>query len=155
MNTMKIISVFVTATLAGVAAQPASAGVAGIDGPWSILVTGTVPSQVTEGYHVPLLVSSLDGETPSGYTTFTKPGKKQLLLETPRKASDRAPSHKRLELEMAPCMRYYVAGKKSSELSLRWSPEVFRAEPIGECFAEFKLSKQADTSASSPIPVTK
>ena len=42
MNTMKIICVFVTATLAGVAAQPASAGVAGIDGPWSILVTGTV-----------------------------------------------------------------------------------------------------------------
>lgn len=134
-------SAFITGIFLATLLGPcANAGVAGIDGPWSILVAGTVPSQAAEGHYVSLLVSSLDGETPAKYEAFTKPGKKQLVLDTPRTEKDRGPSHKRLELEMAPCTRYYIAGKKSASFSLRWTPEVFRVEPIGECMAEFKLT---------------
>ena len=137
------------ATLVYAAGSQALAAVSGIEGPWSILVGGAVPSQATDGYFMPILISSLDGESPINYSVVTKPGKKQVLLDTPRTANDRAPSHKRMELDMAPCTRYYVAGKKSAAASLRWTPEVFRVEPIGECVAEFKLENQADSTTSS------
>jgi hypothetical protein len=131
------------ALLMSIASFSANAGVAGIEGPWSVLVAGTTPEKITDGFFVPLIVSSLDGETPSTGTVAVKPGKKQILLDTPSSAKNRAPTHKRMELEMAPCMRYFVAGKKSAEASLRWTPEVFKIEPIGECMAEFKLSAPA------------
>ncbi len=122
---------------------PAHAAVAGIDGPWSLLVAGTTPAKVADGFYVPLIVSSIDGETPLTGTVAVKPGQKQILLDTPATTRNRAPSHKRMELDMAPCMRYFVAGKKSAEASLRWAPEVFLTEPIGECMAEFKLNAPA------------
>lgn len=124
---------------------PAVAAVSGIEGPWSILVAGTVPSRVAEGHFVPLLVSSLDGETPVSLSTATKPGKKQLLLDTPRAEDDLAPSHKQMELDMVPCMRYYVAGKKSAAASRRWTPEIYRVEPIGECVAKYKPGTSTQT----------
>ncbi len=136
------------ATLVYSTGSPLLAAVSGIEGPWSILVGGAVPSQATDGYFMPILISSLDGESPTTYSVVTKPGEKQVLLDTPRTANDRAPSHKRMELDMAPCMRYYVAGKKSAAASLRWTPEVFRVEPIGECVAEFKLDNKADSTTS-------
>jgi len=145
----------VAAAWLGGASFPASATVAGIEGPWSVLVAGKVPWEVTDGYFVPVLVSSLDGETPSTYSVTTKPGKKQLVLDTTRATNTRGPSYKRLELDMAPCMRYFVAGKKSAPASLRWAPEVFRVEPIGECMAEFKLNDTAVVPAPSPAPATK
>ncbi len=137
---MKTTSKFPGYAAAALACACANANaVSGVDGPWSILVGGTVPSQTTDGYYMPILVSSLDGTTPVGFSTKTSPGKKQLLLDTPRAANDRAPSHKRMELDMAPCVRYFVAGKKFAPASLRWVPEVYRTEAIGECVAEFKV----------------
>ncbi|MBL8522071.1 MAG: hypothetical protein JNN20_00130 [Betaproteobacteria bacterium] len=131
------------AALATCAVNPASAGVAGIDGPWSVLVAGATPAKTTDGYYVLLIVSSLDGTTPTSGTTAVKPGKKQIVVDTPATAGSRGPTHKRMELDMAPCMRYFVAGKKSAEASLRWAPEVFKVEPIGECLAEFKIAAPA------------
>ncbi len=138
---------FAAATLACACLN--AGAVSGVDGPWSILIGGTVPSPATDGYFMPILVSSLDGTSPVGLSVKTNPGKKQVLLDTPRTQNDRAPSHKRMELEMAPCMRYFVAGKKSAPASLRWTPEVFRVEPIGECMAEFKLKIGAPASTES------
>ena len=139
----KFIYPFVVLAIASIAGSPATAAVAGVEGPWSILVAGEVPLTAGDGYLVPVLISTLDGESPSTYSVVTKPGKKLLVLDTPRTARDKGPSHKRLELEMAPCMRYYVVDKKSAASSLRWAPEVFRIEPIGKCLAEFKLTAGA------------
>ena len=118
----------------------ATVAVAGIEGPWSIVVAGDVPPLATDGHFFPVIVSSLDSRSPSTYSVATTPGKKEILLDTPKTSKDRWPSYKRLELDLAPCMRYYVAGKKSAPSALRWAPEVFRVEPIGECMAEFKLT---------------
>jgi len=145
---------FVTAALVASISFPVFAAVGGIEGPWSILVAGEIPPLVTDGYFVPLLVSSLDGRSPTTYSVATQPGKKQILLDTPRTANDRGPSYKRLELDMEPCMRYFVAGKKSSSGSLRWTPEVFKVEPIGECAAEFNLTNKPNPSTMSAPSAT-
>jgi hypothetical protein len=107
--------------------------------PWSTLVAGSVPERIEDGYFIAVLISSLDGQTPTNKSVITSPGKKRVLVDTPNTKADRAPSHKRIEIDMAPCMRYFIAGKKSAAASLRWLPEVFRVEPIGECMAEFKV----------------
>lgn len=107
--------------------------------PWSVLEAGSVPARTADGYFVAVLISSIDGVTPANKSVITSPGKKQVLVDTLSTKTDRAPSHKRLEIDMAPCMRYFVTGRKSAAASLRWSPEVFRVEPIGECMAEFKV----------------
>ncbi|MEP7156991.1 MAG: hypothetical protein ABI905_14525 [Betaproteobacteria bacterium] len=138
------------ALLVVAATLPAHAGVAGVEGPWSALVAGGVPSGVED--FVPVIVSSLEGETPSRRSVNVAPGKKQIILDTAARSTSRAPSYKRLELAMEPCMRYYVAGRKPSPLSLRWEPIVFRTEAISECAAEFKV---AVTEPTTPQPMEK
>ena len=141
---MKIsISLRMLACLASSAALSAHAGVAGIDGPWSVLVAGATPAKTADGYYLHLIVSSLDGTTPTTGTVAVKPGRKQIVVDTPSTTRSRASTHKRMELDMQPCVRYFVAGKKSSEASLRWEPEVFLTEPIGECLAEFQNNAPA------------
>jgi len=131
------------ACLMGIASISVHAGVAGIDGPWSVLVAGATPAKTTDGYYVHLIVSSLEGATPTTGTVAVKPGRKQIVVDTPATTRSRAATHKRMELDMQPCMRYFIAGKKSAEASLRWEPEVFLTEPIGECLAEFKINAPA------------
>jgi len=118
-------------------AIPANAAVAGVEGPWSTLVAGGIPSGVED--FVPVIVSSIDGEVPTLRSVNVAPGRKQILLDTASQPNSRGPTHKRLELTMEPCMRYFVAGRKPSPLSLRWEPIVFRTEAMGECAAEFKI----------------
>lgn len=131
------------ACLMGIASISAHAGVAGVDGPWSVLVAGATPAKTTDGYYVHLIVSSLEGATPTTGTVAVKPGRKQIVVDTPATTRSRAATHKRMELDMQPCMRYFIAGKKSAEASLRWEPDVFLTEPIGECLAEFKINAPA------------
>ena len=100
-------------------------------------------AKTADGYYLHLIVSSLDGTTPTTGTVAVKPGRKQIVVDTPSTTRSRASTHKRIELDMQPCVRYFVAGKKSSEASLRWEPEVFLTEPIGECLAEFKNNAPA------------
>ena len=138
--------------LALMCAPETRAGVAGIEGPWSTLATGGVPNSVDD--YVPLIVSSIDGEVPTQKHFNVTPGKKQILLDTAlTKSASRAPTHKRLELTMEPCMRYYVAGKKPSPLSLRWEPIIFRKEAIGECAAEFNV-KVSESNSVQPMEKT-
>ncbi len=119
--------------------QTLSIAAAATQAPWSVLVSGSVPERTEDGYFVAVLISSIDGVTPTNKSVTTAPGKKQVLVDTINTKADRAPSHKRIEIDMAPCMRYFVAGKKSAPASLRWTPEVFRAEVIGECMTELKV----------------
>lgn len=83
------------------------------------LVSGSVPAQMEDGYFVALIVSSIDGEAPTTRIVNTIYGKKQILVDTFNTKTDRAPSHKRIKIDMAPCMRYFVVGRKSAATSLR------------------------------------
>ena len=139
----KPFAIFAVAVVVSVFANIPATEAATTTTPWSILQAGSVPARTADGYFVAVLISSIDGVTPTNKSVRTSPGKKQVLLDTLSTKTDRAPSHKRLEIDMAPCMRYFIAGRKSAAASLRWSPEVFRVEPIGECMAESKVPVEA------------
>jgi hypothetical protein len=53
------------------------------------------------------------------------------------------PEHQTLELETAPCTRYYLAAKRSSLTASDWAAFVSRSEPIGECARKFRLPPAA------------
>jgi hypothetical protein len=105
--------------------------------PWSEVSAGFVPSSTAEGHFLPVIVSSIEGDTVESLRVAVAPGKKRMLVDTPRAPGDLAPSHKRIEVELEPCKRYFLAGRRASAVSMRWQPEVIRVEPIEEYVAKF------------------
>ncbi|MBL8521320.1 MAG: hypothetical protein JNK75_11680 [Betaproteobacteria bacterium] len=130
----------------------ATANPLGTGQPWSEVSAGFVPSQTTDGHYVAIIVSSIEGESTDSLRTAVPPGKKRMLVDTPRQPDDLAPSHKRIAVDLAPCLRYFVAGKRTSGVSRRWEPVVIRVEEIEECVATFPKYKQTATPAAASNP---
>lgn len=65
------------------------------------------------------------------------PGVRTIVVSIPGAKGMSNPSRATVEVDAKPCMRYYLAARRSSPTARDWSPFVAAAEPIGECVRRF------------------
>ena len=101
--------------------------------------TGTTFSQlVGERYFLtrldtyPVKILSVDGRSTILSTQYVEPGLRQLVLQGPPGGAGFS-ALESFELEVKPCMRYYIVAVKTSPLDSNFKPEVDFAQPLAGC----------------------
>ncbi len=80
-------------------------------------------------------VISVDGEHRVVNPVRIEPGRRTIVLQAPPVAGFRFGTQRTLDLDVAPCMRYYLAAVRPTSLSQDWTPKVDYVEPIAGCGA--------------------
>jgi len=65
------------------------------------------------------------------------PGVRTVVVSIPGPKGMSNPSRATVEIDAKPCMRYYLAARRSSPTARDWAPFVAATEPIGECMRRF------------------
>jgi len=101
--------------------------------------TGTSFSQlVGERYFLtrldtyPLTILSVDGRSSILSTQYVEPGLRVLVLQGPPGGAGFS-ALETFELEVKPCMRYYIVGVKTSPLDSNFKPQVDFMQPLAGC----------------------
>lgn len=80
-------------------------------------------------------IVSVDGEhyVQRGTPIVVKPGPHKIVVQGPPTAGFRFGEQRVLELNVEPCMRYWLEAKKANALSQDFEPRVNYREPIAGC----------------------
>jgi hypothetical protein len=108
------------------------------DHPYGIVTTDTMRS--ADILLRPVIVNRVDGKTTTRSQTVVEPGKRAITVDLPPRKGFHQATQATFDLEVKPCVRYYVVARLESSLSQNWIPVVRSEERIGECAAKFKLS---------------
>jgi len=65
------------------------------------------------------------------------PGMRKVLVSVPGARGMSESKHETIMVDAKPCMRYYLAARRSTATSSDWSPFIAGSEPIGECMKKF------------------
>ena len=86
----------------------------------------------------PATVMKIDGQQARiGKNDPVPPGKRSVEVSVPGARGMSNPERQVVEVNAAPCTRYYFAAKRSSPTAHDWKAYVDREEPIGECKKKF------------------
>ena len=101
--------------------------------------TGTLFSQlVGERYFLtrldthPVKILSVDGRSTLLSTQYVQPGLRSLVLQGPPGGAGLS-ALRTFDLEVKPCMRYYIVAVKTSPLDSDFTPQVDFAQPLAGC----------------------
>jgi len=101
--------------------------------------TGTTFSQlVGERYFLtrldtyPVTILSVDGRSTILSTQYVEPGLRRLVLQGPPGGAGFS-ALETFELEVKPCMRYYIVAVKTSPLDSDFRPQVDFMQPLAGC----------------------
>jgi hypothetical protein len=87
----------------------------------------------------PAAISQIDGQSPRNprKSDPIPPGKHTIQVSFSSARAVIADNLKPLELDLAPCTRYYLVAKYRSPTGPEWEPAISYSEPIGECRKKF------------------
>ena len=101
--------------------------------------TGTTFSQlVGERYFItrldthPVTILSVDGRSTILSTQYVEPGRRSLVLQGPPGGAGIS-ALRTFEIEVKPCMRYYIVAVKVSPLDSDFTPQVDFVQPLAGC----------------------
>jgi len=90
---------------------------------------------------VPAVIKSIDGRAYTDRVVRIQPGKRTIVVQAPHRKTLQGPN-KRIVVDIAPCMRYYINAQLDSSLGAEWRPVVAYADHIAGCRA----------TAPAPVP---
>jgi hypothetical protein len=124
MMTKPLICAFLPFLLASCASGPYS-------DPYSIVVTDT--ARQADPHLRQVIVNRVDDRSITDNRAVVPPGHHRVVLDLPAHAGFHTATQRTLELDLAPCTRYYVMARLDTPISQDWTPVVKYSEPIGEC----------------------
>ena len=127
------VGLFLLGTLA------ATAALAGpFDQPYAIVTTDTKPA--VDPLLRPVIVNRVDGENAMDHRAVVAPGLRKVTVDLPPRKGFHTATQHTFDLDLKPCVRYYVAAKLESPTTQRWSPVIRSEERIIECESKFKVA---------------
>jgi hypothetical protein len=86
----------------------------------------------------PAYVIKVDGENRTiNQSDPEKPGMREVTVSVPGARGMSESIHQTISIDAKPCMRYYLAARRSSLTSSDWKVFINSTEPIGECKKKF------------------
>ncbi len=119
-----------TALLLSVAAF---AGCAGLPQPFSQLSGQRYFRAPIDTY--PVQIVSVDGRDTLDKLVFIDPGLRKISVQGPPDGVHRFGEQRTIDLNVAPCMRYYLVAVKPTSIAVDFQVKVDYEEPIGGCKA--------------------
>jgi hypothetical protein len=80
----------------------------------------------------PVTILSVDGRSSVLLTQYVQPGQRSLVLQGPPGGAG-LKALRTFELEVKPCMRYYIVAVKQSPLDSDFTPQVDFVQPLAGC----------------------
>lgn len=80
----------------------------------------------------PAIIKSVDGKDYVDRILKIEPGKHEITVQSPRRKGFRG-SDAQMQLDIAPCRRYYLNAQFESGVGVEWRPAVDYVEPIAGC----------------------
>jgi hypothetical protein len=80
----------------------------------------------------PVIIISVDGRSSILSTQYVEPGLRQLVLQGPPGGAGIS-ALESFELQVKPCMRYYIVAVKTSPLDSNFKPQVDFMQPLAGC----------------------
>jgi len=81
----------------------------------------------------PVQIVSVDGRGTSSSPVFIDPGVRQITVQGPPDGVHRYGEQRSIELNIAPCTRYYLVALKPNRLSPDFSVQIDHQEPLAGC----------------------
>lgn len=78
-------------------------------------------------------ISSIDGSSAIQRPAFVGPGRHTVVVQGPTAPASPQGELRRIELDVAPCTRYYLVAVRPNPLSPDFDVKVDFAEPLGGC----------------------
>jgi len=75
----------------------------------------------------------VDNHDTASSPVFVDPGVRQVTVQGPPDGAHRFGEHRTIELNIAPCTRYYLVAQKANRLMSDFAIKVDYQEPIGGC----------------------
>ena len=108
------------------------------DQPYAIITTDTARS--ADPLLRPVIVNRVDGENSKYGQNVVAPGKRAVTVDLPPRKGFHQATQVTFDLDVKPCVRYYVAARLETTVTQGWTPVIRSEERIGECMARFKIS---------------
>jgi hypothetical protein len=83
----------------------------------------------------PVLIARIDERDTTDSPVFVDPGPRRVTVQGPPDGVSRIGQLRTIDLNVAPCTRYYLVAVKPNRLSSDFSVKVDYQEPIGGCSA--------------------
>ncbi|MGH8714142.1 MAG: hypothetical protein ACREYB_09060, partial [Casimicrobiaceae bacterium] len=80
----------------------------------------------------PAIIKSVDGRDYVDRIVKIEPGKREITVQSPNRKGFRG-SDAKMQLDIAPCKRYYLNAQFASGVGVEWKPVVDYVEPIAGC----------------------
>ncbi|MGH8798717.1 MAG: hypothetical protein ACREX7_00620 [Casimicrobiaceae bacterium] len=124
--------------LAICAAGAIEAGAAGLEkwGPTWSEVTGSRYHRAILNRR-PAIIKSVDGKDYVDRVVKIEPGKREITVQSLNRKGFRG-SDAQMQLDIAPCKRYYLNAQFASGVGVEWKPVVDYVEPIAGCKVDAK-----------------
>ena len=117
----------------------ATAALAGpFDQPYAIITTDGRPS--TDFHLRPVIVNRVDDVTITDQRAIVPPGLRKVTVDLPRRKGFNTATQHTFDLEVKPCVRYYVSAKLASTTLQGWQPVIRSEERIVECESKFRVA---------------
>ncbi|HEY7943936.1 MAG TPA: hypothetical protein VIH15_05490 [Casimicrobiaceae bacterium] len=123
--------VLLALAICGVIASDASAALVEKWGPTWSEVTGSRYHRAILNRR-PAIVKSVDGRDYLDRIVKIEPGKREITVQSPSRKGFRG-SDAQMQLDIAPCKRYYLNAQFASGAGVEWKPVVDYVEPIAGC----------------------
>ena len=81
----------------------------------------------------PVKITRVDNRDTIGSLVFVDPGSRQVTVQGPPDGVHRLGEQRSIDLNVAPCTRYYLVAVKPNRLMTDFSVKVDHQEPIGGC----------------------
>lgn len=81
----------------------------------------------------PVLIVSVDKHDTTDSPVFVEPGLRKITVQGPSDGAHRFGEQRSIELQVAPCTRYYLVAVKPNRLMTDFSVKVDHQEPIAGC----------------------
>ncbi len=75
----------------------------------------------------------VDSRDTTDSPTFVEPGLRKITVQGPRDGAHRLGEQRSIELQVAPCTRYYLVAEKANRLATDFAVKVDYQESIGGC----------------------
>ena len=83
----------------------------------------------------PVFVTRVDGTSYLDDPVLVEPGRHKVVLQGPPGAASRIGVERTLDLDVKPCVRYYLVARKQNRLADDFEPIVDHEEPVPGCAA--------------------
>ena len=96
---------------------------------------------------VPAVIKSIDGRAYTDRVVRIQPGKRTIVVQAPHRKTLQGPN-KRIVIDIAPCMRYYMNAQFDNSTSAEWKPVVAYVDHIVGC----RIGAPAGVPTSPAVP---